>query len=785
MKAPIHKSINPIIFLLIAAAGVLPLACCNGNAFASDSLPPPANVNVVFDRDIRPILESSCLRCHVPPKPRSHFRLDDRAEALAGGDNNTNDIVPGDSRDSLLVAYVAGRVPDMQMPPPGRGNQLTPQQISLLRAWIDQGANWTTTNHPPPPQLVLEPMIGGTEVNGNQAKFREIEETHQGISGGAEKFFFEQTTPDETISLSGRAIVPDDDFDVQLALTEAGGGFIHAGFDQWRKYYASDGGYDPAVFPSEFNLNRDLYLDDGRAWADFGIDLPRGTEMVFGYEYQYQKGNEATLDWGNANGVNIYPSTQTLDEQAHVLKFDVTQTLDDWRLENNAGLEFYTQNNQDMESSLVGATPGYFVNTADNYHQTQGMDTITLEKQLWDWWFVDGGFYYSKLNGADFFNQTTLIPSFGYSSQLSSQQIMLSRQSEIFSLANLFSPMPFLTFSLAAQNEWTRETGFGQSIPDLELLVSNIPANSSLSEVKASQSANVRFMKIPFTVVSGDAQFSEDNYGIDQAEDTDELQRETAANNFRYDLKTGISTSPWRATDLTVQYERQFSDTTYNQLEDIWLGIPGPANGYPGFILDRTIASDQFESKLALSPLIWLKTTLTWQITETDYSSKTDPFVTTVVAPGGFIVDGHYDLQTFGLSATATPVRPLYFLGAFTYSHSRLETADNGDPSIVPYQGNIFTLNATAAWRFSPTASLQLSYYFSTADYGQNNSAAGIPEGLNYQHHDLIAGLTRQLTKNLSGTLRYEFSRYSEPSSGNINNYTANGIMAILTYRWP
>ncbi|HEY1787998.1 MAG TPA: c-type cytochrome domain-containing protein [Verrucomicrobiae bacterium] len=788
----IQKSRNPGKLAAIAFLLAFTRAC--EHAHASDTLgntPPPSTVNINFDRDIRPILETSCLRCHIAPKPKSHFRLDDRQEAIAGGDNNTNDIVPGNSRDSLLIAYVAGQDPDMKMPPAGRGNPLTPQQIELLRAWIDQGANWSATNHSPPPNLVLEPAIGGFAVHGDQAKFREIQETRQGVFGGAQNFSFEQTSPDETISFSGRAIVPDNDFNFRLDLEEADGGFIHAGFDQWRKYYATDGGYNPTVVPPGFNFNRDLYVDNGRAWADFGIDLPRGTELLFGYEYQYQKGNEATLDWGTANGKNIYPSTQSLNEQTHILKFDLKQTFDNWRLENNARLEFYTQNNLDAETDVPGgAIPNESINTGENYHQTQGIDTLTLEKQLQDWWFVDGGFYYSKLTGDDLFSQTTLIPStaffpFGSTNQLSSQQITLSRESEIFSIANLFTPLNHLTISLGTQNEWTRETGFSEGIPDLELLSGNIPANSSLSEFKASQNANIRFMKIPFTVISGDAQFSEDNYGIDQNEDTGELQRQTAANNFRYDLKTGFSTSPWQTTDLTMQYDRQSSLTTYNQLEDLWLGAPGPDNGYPAFILDRTITSDQFETKLVLRPLIWLKTALTYQLTETDYSSKTDPFqAPPVISPGGFIVDGHYDLQTYGISATATPFRSLYFLGAFTYSHSWLETADNGDPSIVPYEGNIFTVNATATWLFSPKASLQLSYYFSSADYAQNNAAAGVPAGLNYQRHDLIAGLTRQLTKNLSGTLRYEFSQYSDPSSGNMNNFTANGIMAVLSYRW-
>ena len=62
--------------------------------------------------------------------PKSHFRLDNRESALKGGDENTNDIVPGDSSKSLLINYVARQVPDMEMPPVGKGDPLTSQQIS-------------------------------------------------------------------------------------------------------------------------------------------------------------------------------------------------------------------------------------------------------------------------------------------------------------------------------------------------------------------------------------------------------------------------------------------------------------------------------------------------------------------------------------------------------------------------------------------------------------------------------------------------------------------------------
>ncbi len=51
-------------------------------------------------------------------------------------------IVPGKSADSRLITYVARLDDDHQMPPEGVGKPLTPDQVGLLRGWIDQGAIW-------------------------------------------------------------------------------------------------------------------------------------------------------------------------------------------------------------------------------------------------------------------------------------------------------------------------------------------------------------------------------------------------------------------------------------------------------------------------------------------------------------------------------------------------------------------------------------------------------------------------------------------------------------------
>lgn len=79
---------------------------------------------------------------------------------------------------------------------------------------------------------------------------------------------------------------------------------------------------------------------------------------------------------------------------------------------------------------------------------------------------------------------------------------------------------------------------------------------------------------------------------------------------------------------------------------------------------------------------------------------------------------------------------------------------------------------------------LKATYAFSQATYGQNNTAS-IPLGLDFTRNELLVSLTRQITKKLSGALSYQFSQYSEPSSANVNNFTAQGVFATVSYKWP
>ena len=95
---------------------------------------------MTYDKDIKPIFQKSCFKCHGPEKQKAKMRLDSLAAALKGSENGKV-IEVGDSAKSILVHNVAhiGEEDDW-MPPPEKGDPLTKEQIGLIRAWIDQGA---------------------------------------------------------------------------------------------------------------------------------------------------------------------------------------------------------------------------------------------------------------------------------------------------------------------------------------------------------------------------------------------------------------------------------------------------------------------------------------------------------------------------------------------------------------------------------------------------------------------------------------------------------------------
>ena len=104
--------------------------------------------SIDFARDIKPIFEANCARCHGVDKQEGDFRIDDK-------DGLLDYVDPGDSEFSQLFELIIA-TDDTLMPPAEEGGPLAAEAIGKIKRWINEGANWPegVTIDMPPPEVV-------------------------------------------------------------------------------------------------------------------------------------------------------------------------------------------------------------------------------------------------------------------------------------------------------------------------------------------------------------------------------------------------------------------------------------------------------------------------------------------------------------------------------------------------------------------------------------------------------------------------------------------------------
>ena len=106
-----------------------------------------------FEKDVLPIFEAKCLKCHTSEhtdeagkvkKPKGGLAMDS-AEALTKGGKNTKGkaIVAGKPDDSAIFKSASLPQSDEDaMPPEGKGDPLTDEEKATLKKWITEGAKF-------------------------------------------------------------------------------------------------------------------------------------------------------------------------------------------------------------------------------------------------------------------------------------------------------------------------------------------------------------------------------------------------------------------------------------------------------------------------------------------------------------------------------------------------------------------------------------------------------------------------------------------------------------------
>jgi mono/diheme cytochrome c family protein len=109
---------------------------------------------VDFARQVKPLLERSCVGCHSGERPKGGFRVESRDSLFKSGPNGEPPIVPGRSDKSPLLRFVADQVEDLEMPPVAKRDKypsFSQEEIAVLRTWIEQWVVWPDVEKLRPP----------------------------------------------------------------------------------------------------------------------------------------------------------------------------------------------------------------------------------------------------------------------------------------------------------------------------------------------------------------------------------------------------------------------------------------------------------------------------------------------------------------------------------------------------------------------------------------------------------------------------------------------------------
>jgi len=93
-----------------------------------------------YNTQVKPIFNKKCIACHGGVKAKSNFSLLFREDALKPAKSGKYPIVPGYPGKSEMIRRITNNDPDERMP--YKHEPLTKEEISTLRKWIKQGAEW-------------------------------------------------------------------------------------------------------------------------------------------------------------------------------------------------------------------------------------------------------------------------------------------------------------------------------------------------------------------------------------------------------------------------------------------------------------------------------------------------------------------------------------------------------------------------------------------------------------------------------------------------------------------
>lgn len=656
-------------------------------------------------------------------------------------------------------------------------------------------------------ELVAEPL-GERTVTGDEDKFRSHHWMREGYGGGIEDLWIEQAgipgAEDLTVSFNHRAIVRDNDYEVDLDVEKKDQAFVRFYFREFSKYYNDEGGvYHRFTRLDAPELGRDLGLQIGQLSIEAGIAPEVFPALRLKYEKRYKDGDKSRLTWGAAREGSltrsIVPSFQEIEEDVDVFEIEASKLIKgfDIKAEQHWELEDAHLKREEINLSTTTTAADKKIRVQEQKPEAKVM-TTTLAAERWsfeDNLFTGSAYHFTHLTTDELENifemsEGRTLTNFTNPKQIFNAVADNDYNGHTWVQSLMYRPWQPVGINVKFKSELIRRHGDSiypsdttPVIPDR--VVDTTEVSSTHHRIGGlGEAVELRYTGIPRTAVYNELEFeqirnwlSEDRTSIagqSPLSANEIFSRETITYIQRAIWTIGTHISPWRILDLTLHYRLH---KNMNDYEDQRETQPGASTARSAFIDSLNISMNEIAHRITLKPSSWLRSSFRYQMQLYDYRTGVE---------NEGIVETDMNSHIYSFDISLEPYKKLLFLTSLSR-----QALWAGTPASSSAATQVPRFNAdVTSWFFNTNyfvtdkVTLTQGLEFSTANNFDDFTAIGLPLGVEYHEVGLTAGIKWQIAEHIAIEPKYGFYLYRTSSLAETGNYTAHILWLRTILNW-
>lgn len=766
-----------------------------------------AEEGVVFDRDIRPLLAKSCLRCHGVQKSKGGLRLDTREGLLKGGDSGAAWEI-GQGRASRLVQYAAHQVPDMEMPPLGQGTPWTQAELTLVSQWLEQGASYDSSTDPVPGktssslQANTTAGVGQVWVHGNPAGWQRLTQSRPGSTGGLTQWrLMDSLSSGSRWEAEGVLNSASEHYRASLSYEGSEGWYSRVGWETYREY--DDGWGVPLASGSpRFDVLGSVpFLERRQVWLDWGRVKGEESGWEMGYHLTQREGSQsagflgATTDGGGTLR-STYPGLRYLDETVQRFHLEVRGVMGEWRWRDRFEgtlYDFHQVRTDTLAHRAGSAQPDRLAILDESQRSWTAANTLTLRRPFRSGGQLSAGYVWIQTSGSGVLDQSTQITPTapagppGVGDFFKTTGLTLRQSTHAGSTHLRYELWDHWVATAGLQADWSRREGMGNlgldfGIPGGALFAFPSVGRSDWDEASVSETLALRWRALPNLSWNVESRFQQTQAG--QFEwNTGVLQpflRDTDISENRIQFASAVSWNVTRGHAVRFSGGHREWNTDYgHRLDQGFGGFPDV--GYPAFLRSRAIGMNHASLRWTWNPKPKWRSQWTYDWEQSSFRAATEPIAG--VTTGQDMTTGLHRVHRLAWGLSWQPSSRWNLGGGATFERTQSSSA-TPSTAVIPYQGHRWQVHGRAAWALNPSHGLDASLGWGQSRFGRPDWTGGLPLGVDSTLWTASAGWNWKMGEERSLRLQYQLWSYAEPSSARLADFSAHGLFLTTSFAW-